>query len=127
MSIRHQVHDRFKAFSGELGKDHLLGPLARQIEAFTKDGKIAPKSIGVEYLESAKRVVLTLGYRDDEPGYPVEVRSVSLGKIDGFDAESLHKLEDAMSAAATKIANVICHELYVTEEREFLMVLMVHK
>jgi hypothetical protein len=33
-------------------------------------------------------------------------------------------LEQAMSEAAQKQTNIICHELYVTDDREFLMIFM---
>jgi hypothetical protein len=121
--IESQVHSKFKVFAGELATDKTIGPIADQITKFVSDSKVAAKSIGVEYIESAARLIITLGYRDDEPWYPVDVHCDSLGKIDALGGD-LTALEQAMSEAAQKHSNIICHELYVTDDREFLMIFM---
>ena len=121
--IASQVHSKFKVFAGELDADKTIGPLAGQITKFVRESKVAAKSIGVEYMESAARLIITLGYRDDEPWYPVDVKCVSLGKIDALGSD-LAALEQAMSEAAQKHSNIICHELYITDDREFLMIFM---
>ena len=121
--IANQVHSKFKVFAGELDANKTIGPLAGEITSFVKEAKVAAKSIGVEYIESAARLIITLGYRDDEPWYPVEVACVSLGKIDALGGD-VAALEQAMSEAAQKQNNIICHELYVTDDREFLMIFM---
>src|SRR5215471_14365320 len=124
--IAKQVHAKFKVFVGELAPDKTIGRLARDVAAFASAHKFAAKSIGVEYLESLKRLVVTLGYRDDEAYYPIELHSVPLGKTHVL-AGNFSALEDAMAAASKKHANVICHELYVTEEQDFVLVLMTHQ
>jgi hypothetical protein len=124
MSVKTQAHGRFKAFTGTLQADRSLGALGDQIAAWAGEAKAAPKSIGVEYLEASKRLVLTVGYRDDEPGYPVKLTSVSLGRISKLDAEDLAGLESKMEGAAARLSDVICHELFITEDDEFLMVFM---
>jgi hypothetical protein len=124
--ITHQVHSKFKVFTGSLAADHGLGALASQVEAFAADGKVAAKSIGVEYLESVQQLVITLGYRDDEPGYAVRLTTAPLGVIDKLEGDAIGVLEARMSEAADKVADVICHELYVTETHEFHMVFMSH-
>ena len=121
--IESQVHSKFKVFAGELDANKTIGPLGGQITKFVSEAKVAAKSIGVEYIESAARLIITLGYREDEPWYPVEVNCVSLGKIDALGSD-FAALEQAMSQAAQKHSNIICHELYVTEDREFLMLFM---
>ena len=121
--IANQVHSRFKVFAGELDANKTIGLLADQITSFVREAKVAAKSIGVEYIESAGRLIITLGYRDDEPWYPVAVNCVSLGKIDAM-GNDFAVLEQAMSEAALKQSNIICHELYVTDDREFLMIFM---
>lgn len=120
----HQTHGRFKAFTGKLQADHSLGPFADEIAGWVRQAGVAPKSIGVEYLEASKRLVLTVGYRDDEPGYPVRVSGVSLGRIGNLDAADLSGLESKMEAAAAGVRDVICHELFITEDGEFLMVFL---
>ena len=124
--IAEQVHGKFKVFAGPLGEDNTIGPLAGAISRFVDEAKVAAKSIGVEYLESANRLIITLGYRDDEPGYPVKVTSVSLGKIDTL-GDDFALLEQEMMKASAKQSNIICHELYITEEHDFMMIFMTHE
>ena len=103
MTVKAQTHGRFKAFTGNLQSDRSLGPLADQISAWAREAKAAPKSIGVEYLEASKRLVLTVGYRDDEPAYPVKLASVSLGRICKLVADDLAGLESKMEEAAGRL------------------------
>ena len=124
--IAKQVHTKFKVFVGGLSPDSTLGTLAAEVSDFASEAKIAAKSIGVEYLESLKRLVVTLGYRDDEDFYPIELHSVPLGKIDALAGNFL-SLENAMAEASARQPNIICHELYVTEERDFVLVLMTYR
>jgi hypothetical protein len=123
---KQQVHEKFKVFVGELSPDKTIGKLADEVAAFAGSAKIASKSIGVEYIESLKKLVISLGYRDDEVAYPIELHSVRLGKIHAL-AGNFHALEKAMSEASKKYPNIICHELYVTDEQDFILVLMTHK
>jgi hypothetical protein len=124
--IKHQVHDKFKVFTGELAPDHTIGKLADEVAAFAKHSHAAAKSIGVEYIESAGRLLITLGYRDDEEPYPIKLHSVPLGKIDAM-AGDFSKLEAAMANASGKVRNIICHELYLTDKGDFVMVFMTHE
>ncbi|HZS08104.1 MAG TPA: hypothetical protein VFD58_24940 [Blastocatellia bacterium] len=124
--IASQVHSRFKVFSGQLAADNTLGPLADEVANFARSTGVAAKSIGVEYLESADRLIITLGYRDDEPGYPIRLNCVSLGKIDAL-GNDFAALEKKMQEASARQGNIICHELYVTADQEFLMIFMTHQ
>jgi hypothetical protein len=123
--IANQVHSKFKVFAGDLQPDKTIGGLAETVAAFATENKISAKSIGVEYLESAKRLIITLGYRDDEEAYPIKLHSVSLGKVDAA-GDDFSALEQAMAQASANLSNVICHELYVTDEQDFLMIFMTH-
>jgi hypothetical protein len=76
----------------------------------------------VAYLEPGKRLLITLGYRDDEKAYPVKLHTIHLGKID-MKAGDFHALE----ASTSKHRNIICHELYVAGEDDFTMVLTTHE
>jgi hypothetical protein len=125
--LSRQIHHRFKAFSGKLAADHTLGELAGRVAQWAHEARVAPKSIGVEYLEGAQMLVLTVGYRDDEAPYEIELRSVHVGKIDQLVDAELRGLEAAMEGASRGLAHILCHELYVTDENEFVMVFMVQK
>lgn len=122
--VTDQAHKKFKLFTGPLHTDGTIGPLADEVAKFVRDAKIAPKSIGVEYVEAAKKLVLSLGYRDDEPGYPVKLHSVRVGKFDQLDAAGLSNLEQTLGKASAGLPNVICHELYITKDHDFFMVFM---
>ncbi len=121
-----QVHNKFKIFTGLVAADKGIGPLGEQIAAFVAEAQVAAKSIGVEYLESARKLVITLGYREGEPSYPVKITTAPLGKIGELEAEDTARLEASMGAAASKIESIICHELYITEDGDLLMVFMSH-
>ncbi len=123
-NVKAQSHNKFKVFIPEEGiaYDEAMRRLNNMVSTWSAEGKVAPKSVGVEYLESSKRLVLSVGFRDDEPGYKVKLTSVSLGKPALFpDA-----IGAAMEKAAADLDNVICHEFFVTGEGEFVMVLMSH-
>jgi len=122
-SVTEQIHAKFKVFAGEL-HGNSIDRLAAEVESFVSREKIAPKSIGVEFLESSRRVILTLGYRDDEPGYAVSLSSVDLGKLQDLEPATLTRLEGKMAEAAAHLTNVICHELLVTDEQDFVMVFL---
>ena len=119
-----QIHNKFKIFSGPLAADKTIGDLADQITGFVAEHKVAAKSIGVEYLESAKKLIISLGYREGDDAYPIKVHTVSLGQIGGLAIDDMSRLEEAMTAACDKIENIICHELYITDDGDFLVVFM---
>lgn len=124
--IENQEHGKFKVFAGKLDANNGLGDLANQVSDFAKENKIAAKSIGVEYLESAESLIITLGYRDDEDFYPIKLETVNLGKMADIGGD-FSALETKMSEAGESVNQVICHELYVTEDKDFLMVFMTHQ
>ncbi|MEP7122838.1 MAG: hypothetical protein ABJE95_18070 [Byssovorax sp.] len=121
-----QIHNKFKIFSGPLAADNTIGALGGQIESFVAEHKVAAKSIGVEYLESAKKLIISLGYREGDDGYAIKIKTVSLGKIGGLETGDTARLEEAMTAACEKIDDIICHELYITDDGDFLVVFMSH-
>ena len=125
--IAQQVHEKFKMFSATLDGAHSIAALATEVERFAVSAKVAPKSIGIGHLGHSNVIVLTLGYRDDEPAYPIKLLTVSLGKSSKTEAEALARLEAKLTAEAAKVKNVICHELFITEGDECLMVFMTHQ
>jgi hypothetical protein len=127
MQIQSQIHGRFKVFVGALAADGTLGALSEEVATWVRHSGAAPKSIGVEYIEGLRQLVLTVGYRDDEPGYPVALRSVRIGRVDNLDEPGRADLERRMTEAAAGFMDVICHELYITEEREVVMTFLLHQ
>ncbi|HEX4418685.1 MAG TPA: hypothetical protein VH165_12330 [Kofleriaceae bacterium] len=124
--IADQVHTKFKLFTGSLDSAGHIGGLADQIAAWAKTAKVAPKSIGIEFLEKSKQLILSVGYRDDEPAYGIKLASVQVGPLGKLDAADLGKLETAMGEAAALTQQLICHELYVTDDDVLFVVTMAH-
>jgi hypothetical protein len=124
--IAYQEHDKFKVFVGTLTKSRSIGVLAKKVASFARDQQVAAKSIGVEYLEASGRLLITLGYREDEPYYPIELHCTRLGKLDLL-SDDFSKLEGAMQKVAQTHEHIICHELYATEDHELLMIVMTHE
>lgn len=124
--IAHQVHAKFKVFVGQPTSDG-IGPVGDQIAEFVQQSQVAAKSIGVEFLEQSKSLLVTLGYRSDEPSYPVAVKAVPLGKFDALDAGNFTQLEAAMEKAGAQLSNIICHAEFVTAESEFVMIFLTHQ
>jgi hypothetical protein len=124
--IGDQVHTKFKLFVGELDKSGTIGKLAGEVAGWAKTAKAAPKSIGIEFLEHSKRVILSVGYRDDETPYGIELKTAKIAKLGKLDTKELAGLEKAMGEAAAKDTRVICHELYVTDTDDMFVVTMSH-
>ncbi|HMJ86434.1 MAG TPA: hypothetical protein VK504_24825 [Vicinamibacterales bacterium] len=111
--------------AGKLPADRSISSFAEQASRFAAENEIAAKSIGVEYLESADRLVITLGYRTAGESYPITLKSVSLGNAGSWEeGRDFTDLEARMRDAAARIDNIICHELFVTTDGELVMVFM---
>ncbi len=124
--IANQTHGNFKVFSGKLDENNGLGELADKVSNFAAENKVAAKSIGVEYLESSESLIITLGYRNDEDYYPIKLETADLGKMSDV-GQDFSVLEQKMTESSQLFQNIICHELFVTEDKDFLMVFMTHQ
>jgi hypothetical protein len=123
--IKAQVHDKFKLFTGKLAADKTIGKLADEVAGYAAKASVAAKSIGV-ITEPGERILITLGYRDDADPYAIKLHSVRLGKFDPTAADH-SALEKSMAAAAGRYSNIICHELYLTQDNDAMMVIMTHE
>lgn len=113
------AHSQFKVFIST-PIDGVLDPaVAAEVSAFVEANKVAAKSVGIEYLEQADKLVLSLGYSTEEVHTPVKLTCVSLGRLP-LEAEPIEK---AMAVAAEVTQNVICHEFYV-DDAEFYVILL---
>lgn len=120
-TITHQVHDNFKSF---VGAD--IAALSAAVSSFVQSSGTAAKSIGIVHVSSTGELLFSLGYRDDEPGYPVSLKAVSLGHIDAVHAGGLAELDTALASAAKGIDGIICHELVVDAGGDFTAVFLTH-
>jgi hypothetical protein len=123
-TVTQQIHDKFKVFAGTPDADQGIGTLGAEVTKFVAQSNVAAKSIGVEYIEASNRLLFTLGYRDDEPGYPIAVQSQVLGKVDALDAGNFTSLEEAMEKASTQQKGILCHAEYVTSGSDFVIVFL---
>jgi hypothetical protein len=111
-------HNLFKVFKGNLGD---IAAIKSKLESFVDTNKVSARSIGIEFIEASKEVIISLGYSKDGSHVPVTIDAVSLGKVDLNDTD---KMENLMSSAADKQKNVICHELCITDTKELMMLFM---
>lgn len=125
MTIKSQVHSRFAIFVGTPSLTGIVpATLSLAVSDFAAQNKdVAIKSVGIEFVEGSKQLVLSLGYAEGQPGYPVRLQCVPIGKFDKIDPAAI---ASAMEKAASGIGDVICHEFYVWENNEFFLVLLVH-
>jgi hypothetical protein len=112
-----QIHSKFQVFITE-------GPLTQgALDAFSGELRLAtmdPKSVGVEFLEGQNKTVLSIGYAE-HAGHPVvTLVQENLGKVE----LTTQAVAAALTTAAEKHSNVICHEFYVTGDGTFFAVLM---
>lgn len=124
MSVAEQVHENFKLFAGKLSASGDIHELAEAVATWVAQTKVAPKSIGIEFIERTKTMLLSIGYRSDEAPYTVELVATKITRVQEVGPDDLVRIEQGLAAAASKAKNVICHELYVTDQDELFMVTM---
>jgi len=104
-------HSKFKLFIEDFSDG--IFPLNRVKDFINAEG-IAPKSIGIEFLDANSKVVISVGHTittDPKPAHDLDL--VHLGKIDEND---LPAFEEVMHQAALQFTGIICHEFIVGKE-----------
>jgi hypothetical protein len=120
------AHSQFKVFVGTS-----LDDISSKIQAFATGRKVAPKSIGVEYVPYNDRelggYIVSLGYDDERvagTSPKVKLKEVSLGKLSLSAPEAI---EAALTnAASSEDPAPICHELYDTPDGDLVAVFLLH-
>jgi hypothetical protein len=121
MAENAQVHDRFKLFVGELDEAGHVSKLAKSIHEWVAKDKVAVKSVGAAV--AMGKLVLTIGFRDDEPTYEIVLHSSKIGRIGPLDADEASRFNRAIESAGMNWRPVISHALYVTNNDLYLVVL----
>jgi hypothetical protein len=116
-----QEHNKFKLFTAKYAGGAGMASLLLEIEKWVAASKVAPKSVGVEYLEGSGQLLMSIGYRDDE-AYKIVLKSAQIGKLSG--ESDFPKLEASIEGFVAKLQNIICHELFVTDQSELNMIFM---
>ena len=118
MAVQLQVHDKFKVFFGKSISD-----INSQLQSITADSSIAAKSIGVEFMEARNQFLVSVGYAEGQPGYPVTLTDTLVGPLPEF-SDGPDQLCSSLEAIADESGDVICNELYVDNAEVVHLVLM---
>jgi len=131
MTVIAQYHSKFRVFTAPASDPTAaIAQIDKAVGDWASDRQIDPKSVGVEYLEGQKLLIVTVGYetaKKQGQGYRVQLQHISLGKQfpPGATADTVRTAK-AMEDAAEGILGVICHEFFVTDSGEMILVLMSH-
>jgi len=113
-------HSKFKIFQGTLEEGKLSKSLTKELKKFAAQPKVDPKSIGIEYLESKKEVIVSLGYAERSNKKTIDFKLKQIGNL----SEGSNVLELKSEKAASKFENIICHELFVDGSDNMHMIFM---
>ena len=122
MAENAQVHDKFKLFVGELDEAGHVSKLAKSMHEWVAKDKVAVKSVGAAV--ATDKLMLTIGYRDDEPTYEVVLHSSKIGRVGPLDADESSRFNRAIESAVMNWPPVIGHALYVTKNNELYLVVL---
>jgi hypothetical protein len=122
MAENAQVHDKFKLFVGEPDDAGHVNQLAKSVHEWVAKDKVAVKSVGAAV--AMGKLILTIGYRDDEPTYEVVLHSSKIGRVGPLDADEINRFNRAIEAGGMNWPPMIDHTLYVTKEKELYLVVL---
>ena len=105
-----QRHSKFKVFiTDPTSTGGIPSDLHLTINGFIALNKIAVKSVGVEFVESINKIIISLGYTEEQKHYSVVLQEIVLGDLE----TNAEVIEQALTKACDGIDNIICHEFYV--------------
>ncbi len=122
MAENAQVHDKFKLFIGELDDAGHVNTLAKSVHEWVAKSNVAVKSVGAAYAKG--KLVLSIGYRDDEPAYAVELHSLKLGRVGTLDADESNRFNRAIESGGMNWPPVLAHTMYVTKDNDLYLVIL---
>jgi len=117
-----QVHDKFKLFIGALDDAGHIKDLAAVIQEWVKTSKVTVKSLGAAV--AAGKLMMTIGYRDDEEPYEVAFHSSKIGRVGPLDADESSRFNRAIEAGTMNWPPVIGHALYVTKAGDLYLAVL---
>jgi len=121
LKMKTQVHGKFKFFLLDFKNGKLSKADQKAVTDFANGAGVLVKSIGIEYIESEKRVLLSLGY---EGRRNAERVGIAISKIGKLDAKKLEKSETKMAQLAAKAGQVICHELFIDDKKQLFAIFL---
>jgi len=122
MADNAQVHDSFKLFIGALDDAGHITDLANVIHEWVAKDKVAVKSVGAAV--SNGKLMLTIGFRVDEPTYEVALHSSKIGRVGALDADEISRFTRAIESAGMNWPPVIGHSLYVTKNNDLYLAVL---
>jgi hypothetical protein len=117
-----QVHDRFKLFAGALDDAGHIKDLAAVVHAWVAKDKVAVKSVGAAVANG--KLLLTIGYRADEPTFPIELHSLKIGRIGALEPDEVTMYNRAIESGGMNWPPVIGHALYATKQNDLYLVIL---
>ncbi len=117
-----QVHDKFKLFVGALDDAGHITEVAKQVHDWAAKDKVAVKSVGAAVAKG--KLMLTIGYRDDEEPYEVELHSSKIGRVGPLDSDEQNRFTRAIESGGMNWPPVLGHTLYVTKDGDLYLVVL---
>ncbi|MEO8841682.1 MAG: hypothetical protein ABI591_00710 [Kofleriaceae bacterium] len=122
MAENAQVHDKFKLFVGELDDAGHVNQLAKAVHEWVAKDKVAVKSVGAAV--AMGKLMLSIGFRDDEPTYEIVLHSSKIGRVGPLDADESTRFNRAIESSAMNWPPVLGHALYVTNHNDLYLVVL---
>lgn len=120
--MKNQVHSKFKFFVMECKDNKLSAKMKKEITDFVNGGKVTPKSIGVEFIESNSNLVVSVGYTEKKTTGKFDISIKKIGKFSGVS--DVASIEKNMEKVASKTNGIICHEFYTTSSSEMYSIFL---
>ncbi len=117
-----QVHDKFKLFTGALDDAGHITEVAKLVHAWVTTDKVAVKSVGAAVAKG--KLMLTIGYRDDEEPYEIALHSSKIGRVGPLDGDETTRFTRAIEAGGMNWPPVLGHTLYVTKDGDLYLVVL---
>src|SRR5690349_103917 len=115
-----QVHEKFKIFRVKAADGNFTN-VFEQVEKFANEANCAPRSIGAEYLEASKELIVSLGYAQvGSQGNNVKLSVFKIGNL----SDSNESLEKKIGEKARELKTVICQEIFITENNDVHFIFM---
>lgn len=123
--MKTQIHNKFKFFVIDYKEGKLSAKTKKEITDFANNGKVIPKSIGIEFIESNSTLVVSLGYSQKKSKNKYDISVKKVGNFSGVS--DVPAVEKSMEKIASKIDGIICHEFFTTSSNEMYSIFLTTK
>lgn len=120
-----QVHYQFKIFELDFVDGKISSIDKKLFLSFLNHPKTLIKSVGVEFIESKSKILLSFGYSLRKNANKHDLIFKKVGTY--TDIIGLSDIEEKMGKEATKLNNVICHEFFVDNNLNVFAIFLVKK